>query len=355
MALESAICPHLQKQRTQEKSTPANYEPGFPLFSARFDPAMEEMAAVLIGAIASQPGRLEYDALEPVDKLLQQGSPRPHYAVLCSSEDPTGRETRAWKAYWRRKEDYLSWSHSSGFDTWWKDEKRQMDDDQGWILEALFPTMDRFEAVFSSQDAREGASLMCQGMSDAIEEHGYWGSARDRLPIGQVDAVRGEKCNAETAKGSRVVVPGRKNLCVIHSGQDWSAVEGKERSLYLDTLHPTLEAGMRFLSNDKYPDTTREHFGCFDCRFMSHLDPETLEPSLSKTFGLCYFDDLANLERWSKEHKTHLNIFNGFFKYATDTQGKGNLSLWHEVTVLEKDQQYFEYVNCPAGTGMLPL
>ncbi|PWN86947.1 phenylacetaldoxime dehydratase [Acaromyces ingoldii] len=367
--LDSAICPHLRTQRSQPKSTPASYEPAYPSYSARFDPSISEVAAVLIGAIASQPNsRLEHDALESVDHFLGQGSPQPHYRLLCNSEDPTGRETRAWKAYWPCKEDYLSWSSSSGFAAWWTESKRETEE-HGWLLEALYPTMDRLESVFSNEAAREGAALMCQGMSAAIEEHGYWGSARDRFPIAQTDTVPGEKVcpvkgmlgGAKEANGTasrRVVVPGRQNLCVIHSGQDWSAMEGKERELYLGTLHPTLQAGMLFLSNDKYRSldgdgSASERVGCFECRFMEHLDPERVEPSLSKSFGLCYFDDLASLERWSREHKTHLNIFNGFFKYAAETQGQGKLSLWHEIAVLDRSQQYFEYVNCPPGTGML--
>lgn len=361
MTLDSAICPHLRTQRTLPKATPEAYQPAYPTYAARFDEKIEEVAAVLIGAIAKGANSsLDHDVLDIVDKLLSKGDSQPRYRVLCSSQDVNGRETRAWKAYWLHRKDYEQWSTSSGFSEWWKDPQRESEQEPGWMLEALFPTMDRFETVFSNGASREGAATMCQSFSGEVEEHGYWGSARDRFPIAQTEAVPGEKVSfplkdANKSSGSnRVIVPGRENLCVIHSGQDWSEMEGEERKLYLDTLHSTLQKGMLFLSNDKYDDDeARERFGCFECRFMNHLDPSNLEPSLNKSFGLCYFDDMASLERWSKQHKTHLNIFNGFFKYATDMQGKGKLSLWHEISIMDKAQQYFEYIGCPAGVGML--
>jgi len=73
-----------------------------------------------------------------------------------------------------------------------------------------------------------------------------------------------------------------------------------------------------------------------------------------RTFGLAYFDDLGSLERWCKEHPTHLAIFGGFMRYAEKLQGNVTLKVFHEVMVLEKpEQQLFEYVDCHAGTGML--
>jgi hypothetical protein len=252
----------------------------------------------------------------------------------------------------------------------------------GWFIEAIFPTMDRFETVFSNPSSPEGAAVLSSHMSGAIEEHGYWGSARDRFALGQYDAMSAARsacpvmslsCSGTESfktpsrrlihgtSAKRVKVPGRQNLCVIQSGQDWSRMTGPDRDLYMDTLHPVLEHGMSFLGQQKLPASERDEaaqgkqarsYGCYDCRFMTHLHPASLEPSISKSFGLAYFDCLSSLEAWAREHKTHLDIFNGFFKYATETQGKGDLRLWHEISVLKEDQQYFEYINCAAPTGM---
>ncbi len=46
-------------------------------------------------------------------------------------------------------------------------------------------------------------------------------------------------------------------------------------------------------------------------------------------------------------------IFGGFFPYAKELENNVTLRAFHEVMVLEPDQQYFEYVACHLGTGML--
>jgi len=86
---------------------------------------------------------------------------------------------------------------------------------------------------------------------------------------------------------------------------------------------------------------------------MDIVDPETGKADKERTFGLAYFDELASLEKWSKSHKTHLDIFGGFLKYAKRLGSGMTLKLWHEVLVLEPEQQFFEYVGCHGRTGML--
>lgn len=210
-------------------------------------------------------------------------------------------------------------------------------------------------------------------MSSAVQEHGYWGSMRDRLPLSQTDELSGIKkaqappvpppppaaaeeykssspgsSSVTIGKGRRVVVPGQKNLAVIRSGQDWSGTTPEERKLYLESMQPVLEKGMGFLRDHG------EEVGCYSCRFMEIVDPETGKPDgIDRTFGLAYFDELASLEGWSKEHPTHLAIFGGFFQYAQKLANNVTLRVFHEVMVLEEGQQYFEYVGCHEGTGML--
>jgi hypothetical protein len=145
----------------------------------------------------------------------------------------------------------------------------------------------------------------------------------------------------------RIKVPGRRNLAVIRSGQDWSNTLPHERTLYLETMHPVLIKGMAFLRDSGHD------VGCYSCRLMDVLDTQNMQPGTEKTFGLAYFDDLASLEGWSKDHQTHLNIFGRFLNYAKELQGKVSLRLFHEVLILGVEQQEFEYVACHGGTGML--
>lgn len=109
-----------------------------------------------------------------------------------------------------------------------------------------------------------------------------------------------------------------------------------------------LEKGMGFLRDHG------DEVGCYSCRFMDVVDEATMRPDkMDRTFGLAYFDDLASLERWSREYATHLNIFGGFLKYAKKLDNNITLRLFHEVLVLQPEQQLFEYIGCHEGTGML--
>jgi hypothetical protein len=176
---------------------------------------------------------------------------------------------------------------------------------------------------------------------------------RDRLAVSQRDGLEWEKVEVEMkmergdTKSRRIRVAGRKNLCVIRSGQDWSGTNERERKLYLETMHPVLVKGMEFLTDEG------SEVGCLSNRFMDVVDHTDPTRPTDKTFGLGYFDSIASLEGWSKQHKTHLDIFGRFLQYAAELQNNVTLRLFHEVVVLRPEQQFFEYVGCHPGTGLL--
>lgn len=221
-----------------------------------------------------------------------------------------------------------------------------------WFKEMFFPPVERFETVFSDNRMPEGAANLGESMSGPIKEHVCWGSMRDRLPAAQTDMLKGAALSEKividaSVSTKRIRIPGRHNLAIIRSGQDWSNTNANERKLYLETMHPVLVKGMEFLTNEG------NEVGCFSNRFMDVLDSNTLVADTDKTFGLGYFDDLGSLENWSKKHKTHLDIFGRFLQYAAELQNEVSLRLFHEVLVLESAQQEFEYIGCHPGTGMM--
>lgn len=302
----------------------------------------------VVGAQSFQP--LYKTALTPLLSIIQQEvNSKPTYWEPASVKDSSGAYNIAIIAYWSSKEAYSEWTSASGFDEWWS--KLDAEEDHGWFREIFFPPVERFETVFSDNIKPEGAAHMRENISGPILEHVYWGSMRDRLPATQTDSLPGESSNqaenaSQTAK-RRICVTGKENLCVIRSGQDWTDTRPEERKLYLDTMHPVLIKGMDFLRDQG------AEIGCYSCRFMEVLDLQMIEPNTDKTFGLAFFDDLSSLEKWSREHKTHLDIFGGFLKYARELENNISLRLFHEVLVLEPYQQLFEYINCHSGTGML--
>jgi hypothetical protein len=281
---------------------------------------------------------------------------RPSFWEVISVVDKKGAYNIAVLAYWPRVETHKSWETESGFAEWWQSAERETDG-HGWFQEVHCPTLERFETVFSNNHKPEGAANMQEGFSDEILEHGYFGSMRDRLAAAQDDELKGssrgeengssERHTEDGKSSARMPVTGKRNLCVIRSGQDWSDTLPEERKLYVESMHPVLLEGMNFLR-----DEGRE-IGCYCMNLWEVVDSDTCKANKERTFGLGYFDDMASLERWSKHHPTHLNIFGGFFNYAKKLDNNISLRLFHEVYVLEEEQQFFEYIGCHKDSGML--
>ncbi|KAM7202939.1 hem-containing dehydratase protein [Naviculisporaceae sp. PSN 640] len=366
--MESSIAPHLRCPRTISSHLPSpSFEPPYPSFSIRFPQDVSQLVFAIIGT-QLKPGSSESaisDSRLTISSFLAPPTTpatwtAPPFHEWASVTDNRGYLNLCALVYWDSKSSYQFWTTASGFKAWWESLNPDDENSPGWFLEVLSPTTNRFETLFNTdtESSREGSAHMPgASMSAAVQEHGYWGSMRDRLPLSQTDYLSGTKkstlppaSDSNTTKGKRVIVPGLKNLAIIRSGHDWSHTTPEERKLYLEEMHPVLEKGMDFLRDNG------EEVGCYSCRFMEIVDATTSRAdSIDRTFGLAYFDELASLEGWSKEHPTHLAIFGGFFQYAKKLGNNVTLRVFHEVMVLDEDQQYFEYVGCHDGTGMLAV
>ena len=93
-------------------------------------------------------------------------------------------------------------------------------------------------------------------MSDMVQEHAYWGGARDRIPLSQTDAMAPPGAPQRRARRRAVdaCVP-HENLCLIRSGP---GLERHRRPtsarMYLDDVEPVLRAGMDFLRDEGLRD-----------------------------------------------------------------------------------------------------
>ncbi|KQQ62419.1 phenylacetaldoxime dehydratase [Pseudomonas sp. Leaf127] len=342
--MDSSIAEHLRQPRRQASSTPPGYQPPYPAWSARFDPLVGQVVMACFGVQSRQAVGLA--ELGPITTLFAADA-GPRYWDSAHCVDAKGFATCIAIAYWSDVAAFEQWRQASGFAAWWQDPARETGP-LGWFMEVVCPTADRFETLFSALDAPEGVSHLAHGMSAPIVEHAYWGSARDRLPLAQVEALAGSTAPvvAEQLRPGRVRVPGRDNLCLIRSGQDWTGTTGREREMYVNDVQPVLRTGMDFLRDEG------QAIGCLNCRLMQALDSQTGAP-VEKSFGLVWFNDLANLERWAKTHPTHLAIFGGFMQYVQALNFQVQLRLYHEVAVIPADAQYFEYLNCHPDSGLL--
>jgi aldoxime dehydratase len=264
---------------------------------------------------------------------------------LTHHTDNSGYDNLMIVGYWKDPAAHCRWLRSPEVIEWWSSQDR-LSDGLGYFREIVAPRAEQFETLYGFREELPGVGSLMNTISDEIEEHGYWGSMRDRFPISQTDWMEpsGELTviAGDPAKGGRVVVQGHDNVALIRSGQDWADAGEEERSLYLNEILPTLQAGMDFLRD------SGKDLGCYSNRFVYYIDLDGNLLNLSYNIG--HWRSLEKLERWAESHPTHLRIFVTFFRVATSLT---KLRLYHEVSVSDAKDQVFEYINCHPQTGML--
>lgn len=344
--MESAIDKHLKCPRTLSRRVADDYRPPYQAFVARADPAIKQVVMGYFGvqSIGEQQGERGLAGLRQIAASFGADDGPGHYD-LVEFRDSNGYDNRIAVAYWDDPTSFERWRSAPLVSSWW-DSPDRLADGVGYFREIMSPRVDQFETLYAFRDRFPGVGEIMRGVSGEIEEHGYWGAMRDRLPLSQTDWMKPEGAlvvkHGQPALGGRVVIAGHDNVCVIRSGQDWSETDGEERELYLDKIEPTLRAGMDFL---------RDHggeVGCYSNRYVHFIDLDGRR--LEKSFGLGHWRSLDLLERWAESHPTHLRIFVTFMGVVANFV---NLRLYHEVSVFDAGAQHYEYINCHSGTGLM--
>ncbi|MBU2410698.1 MAG: phenylacetaldoxime dehydratase family protein [Gammaproteobacteria bacterium] len=346
--MESAIPTQLRCPRTRPARASEDYVPPYPAFVARIKDSATQVAMAYFGVQYRAPGGKQA-ALDCIAtwKTLLGGSDAPGHQDLAHYVDDAGFDNLLLIAYWDDVTAYRRWDARPDTSAWWNHPDR-LKGDIGCYREVLLPRLANFETLISTPDSRHGVALVAEKVSEPIQEHGYWGGMRDRLPSSQTDALRAEgklSLDAKPAPGARVRVAPHENLTLIRSGQDWTQTQGNERDIYLGEVEPVLREGMGFL-NANGPS-----IGCYVNRYMRHVDDKLQPTELS--FGMSYWRSLEQLERWAESHPTHVAIFGGFMSMVQKMNFDLKLRLYHEVTVAKTDEQFFEYLNCHPATGLL--
>ena len=343
--MESAIDTHLRCPRTLSRRAAEDYRPPFPVWVAR---AGEDVAQVVMGYFGVQYRGEEHrpEALATLRHItdgfgLEDG---PGAWDTTHHQDATGHDNLVAVGYWRDPETYGRWLARPEVAGWWDSDDR-LAGDVGVFREILSPRADQFETLYPFTDDFPGVGGVMDGASDEIEEHAYWGSMRDRIPRSQTDRMSpsGElRAQSDPARGGRVVVRGHDNVALIRSGQDWSDAGTDEHDLYLTEVEPVLRQAMDFLRD------RGGRLGCYSNRYVRYIDLDG--NPLDKTYAISHWRSLDLLERWAETHPTHLRVFVAFVSLARRFE---TLRLYHEVSVVDASDQYYEYVNCHPATGLL--
>lgn len=340
--MESAIPQHLRIGCPRAKRLRDGYQPAYPSFVARYEPGVKRVVMAYFGLqYRDAAASLAQKALDWLDRAFGEGG-GPAHSDKARFVDELGYTNVVTAAYWT---DYAT------FETWftaarrgWTGEDRAFDG-IGTFIEVLSPATDGFETLFSSAARAEGVAVISEGMSDPVLEHAYWGGMRDRFPRSQSSDMEPVGAPRLIREGARVTVVPHNNICLIRSGQDWAETDGAERLMYLDDVEPILRAGMEFLRDDGLS------IGCYANRYVTVLTPDGR--GTDRTYGMSWWKGLAALEAWAEFHPTHVAIFGAAMRYLTSLGPAARLRLYHEVVVARAEEQFFEYVNCHDGTGLL--
>jgi aldoxime dehydratase len=333
--MESAIPGHLLAERTRPRRVPDDYAPPYPSFVARSRPEVRQVVMAYLG--------IQFDGDQPPLDVLDRAfaaADGPGHHDRARQAGPDGTTEVVSIAYWDDPDAFDRW-FAAHRESWLGDAAR---DGHGRWAEVLRPTVEEHETLFSSLGRPEGVAVLAEEFSGEVQEHGYWGGMRDRIPLSQTDALAPTGTAVVEQDGGRVRIRPHGGICLIRSGQDWTDTDGTEREMYLRDVEPVLRAGMEFLRDEG------RGIGCFGNRYLTVL--EKGEP-VDRTFGMSWWRSLDALERWAESHPTHVAIFGAAMRYLSTLGPSARLRLYHEVSVASADEAYFEYVDCAEGTGLL--
>ncbi len=339
-----------------QRSRPDDYEAPYPAYSAVFTADTQEYSMALFGLqlhdTAAQTAA-QAEALRDgfVALCERDGDGRPLHVESGRQDcDEQGSGNEVVIPYWRDAADQQAF--------WARDDVQALLDQPppaavGWWREAVAGRTSAVDANYSLENVRYGIARHTEREPEQF--HAYFGSMRDRVPDflagradgapGQIDVARREPAST---LGQRLKISGfPEKLCVIRGGFGWDQATPKEQEAFKDEMLPVFKAGADYLRDH------REDSNCISLRFIR--EHETGLDSGVQVEVLGWFLTLADLERWTRSHPTHLAIYQGVLKYMAKFQFEPKLNLGHEVAVVDASGIEAEYCNCHAMTGFLPF
>lgn len=270
----------------------------------------------------------------------------PVHVDRAQHTDVAQYENRLFMAYWRDKEEYDNWHQNEQVQAWWNGEG--LAENVGLYHEVAQIPVTHFETIHSIKNNNSGVTHFLQ--LEETKEHAYWGAMRKRIQASSTDALNSsiEAIQHEKKEtfGKHLKVTAPNNICLIRSAQDWSRCNNEERDTYFSLVEPALQKVHQYLS------TNQEESGSINPKFVQELD-ENGNPE-EKTCVVSFFLSLQDLEEWTHKHPSHIALFGTFAEMLRRHNLSVQLSLWHEVSVLQSDELELEYINCHPDTGFLP-
>lgn len=340
---------HIEYPRTVPARRPEGHVPAAPRFSLRW----ETPVPLLVSAyFAIQDQDLDWPRQQAFfDRLSATfGADGPVAHETMRFTDSAGVVNAVMVAYWLDATAFARWELGNAFLSWMRDPAR-LSEPAGLWRETIRVPYDRHETIYSAPNYPIGLARTPGAVIVPITTNGYFGAARDRMPVSAIDELKSPHGTTvppraePPSRGRRLFASAPLNLIAIRSGQYWEGAGAEQTQDYAENLRPKLMRGMAHLAT--HPEET----GTLTLRVMTNLNPDGSERAETSVLG--YVLDLEMLEGWAKSHETHLDIYRHAIAMNRLYKETREVVTWHEVFAL-LDGPLGEYVNCHPGTGLLP-
>lgn len=341
----------IQYPRVIAERRPDGHQPAAPRYSLRWEQPLSTLVSVYFGIQRQSLSWDEEKAFHEfiLGELAKEAGTATHEILRCTDE--AGWTNGIVVAYWTDVTQYERWHATSQFRQWFESPERRRGS-TGYWCETICVPYDRHETIYSAGNYRVGLGRLAGTEIVPITTNGYFGAARDRLPISAIDhlesphgTIAPPKVEPVKSYGELLVALVPHNATFLRSGQHWEAAGPDQLDDYLHSLQPKLLRGMRYLTEH------RERTGCLSLRIMTNLNADG--SSRAETSVAAMFLSMSPLESWAASHETHLDIYRHAIAMNRKYKEKREVVTWHELFVLPRGN-LFEYVNCHPETGLLP-
>ncbi|KPM41105.1 hypothetical protein AK830_g5457 [Neonectria ditissima] len=282
--------------------------------------------------------------------------------------------SKVWMSYWPSPQAFKAWWESAGTASFWN----SLPNDAGFWRETVsFPAT---RAMYESNGKHPSGFGHCGELIGLDGKSGYWGAYRSRLtPATPEDKFSSTlPTSPEPRPLTDRIRPGRvkitqfpDNLCFVVEGQDYSAMQKKERAYWdenFDGLTKQWVTNVVTAGPSQGMMSARACHGFAGDKVLGatnhgengtalKTDGSTLFPGLDyiRQVQILFWVDLAKMEHMGRWDKVHVKLRRDFMTaYAPGGAVEdGDLLLWVDVGVLKGDEVDAEYVGCYDGTGFL--
>jgi aldoxime dehydratase len=342
---------HVEYPRIIPERKPPGHKPAAPRYTLRWQSPVETMVSEYYGIQkVGLTWNEQFEFFKQVEvSLTDPDGPAAH--EIMRFVDEAGETNAVVVAYWLDATRHARWSQVAEFPQWFSASARCSAGPIGYWRETIAVPYDRHETIYSAPNYRIGLARTPGSSIESMTTNGYFGAARDRIPISAIDSLESPlmgsppKPREITSRGRRLRVATPHNMTALRSGQFWAGAGAEQNEDYLKNLQPKLMRGMNHLLDHK------KETGTLALRVMTNVDNDGADRA--ETSVLAYFLSLGQLEDWAKSHETHLDIYHHAIAMNRKFKEKREVVTWHEVFIMPATAS-FEYVNCHPKTGVLP-